>query len=121
MAIWADVDVDAAGKKHEGLSNLVRDLCDQELAEFGVSIASPRDYAARGGHIALRHPGGNALVEALAESDIICSFRTPDSIRFGVSPLTTRYVDIWDAIERFRDVVQKETWRDPKFSKRKSI
>ena len=121
MAIWADVDVNAAGKKHEGLSNLVRDLCDQKLTEFGVSVASPRNYAARGGHIALRHRGGNALVEALAENDVICSFRTPDSIRFGVSPLTTRYVDIWDAIERFRDVVQNETWRDPKFSKLKSI
>ena len=121
MAIWADVDVNAAGKKHEGLSNLVRDLCDQKLTEFGVSVASPRNYAARGGHIALRHRGGNALVEALAENDVICSFRTPDSIRFGVSPLTTRYVDIWDAIERFRDVAQNETWRDPKFSELKSI
>jgi len=121
MAVWTDVDVAAAGRKHESLSNLVRDLCDQELATFGVSVASPRDYAARGGHIALRHEGGNALVEALADADVICSFRTPDSIRFGVSPLTTRYIDIWDAVERFRNVLATESWRDPKFNKRKSI
>lgn len=121
MAIWEDVNVNAAGKKHEGLSNLVCDICDQELARFGVSIASPLNYDARGGHIALRHPGGNALVEALADNDVICSFRTPDSIRFGLSPVTTRYVDIWDAIERLRYIVQNDAWRNPKFSELKSI
>ncbi|MEQ8248724.1 MAG: aminotransferase class V-fold PLP-dependent enzyme [Alphaproteobacteria bacterium] len=121
MAIWADVDPTAAARKHGKLSTLLLDLTDQELVPLGVAIASPRDYDARGGHIALRHPGGNALVEALAEADVICSFRTPDSIRFGVSPLTTRYVDIWDALARFRAALENNTWRDPRFAGRTSI
>jgi kynureninase len=121
MAIWKDVDVSAAGDKHAALSNLLLNLTDQELANFGVSVASPRAYEERGGHLALRHRGGNAVVEALAEMDVICSFRTPDSIRFGVSPLTTRYVDVWDAIDRFREVLDKEVWREPRFAGRKSI
>ena len=121
MAIWADVDPTAAARKHEKLSTLLLDLTDQELVPLGVKVVSPRDYNARGGHIALRHPGGNALVEALAEADVICSFRTPDSIRFGVSPLTTRYVDIWDALARFRTALENETWREPRFADRESI
>jgi len=121
MAVWADVDVSAAAQKHESLSSLILDLTDQELASLGVSLASPRHYTERGGHIALRHPGGNALVEALADADVICSFRTPDSIRFGVSPLTTRYIDIWDAVTRFRDVLKNETWREERFAGRSSI
>ncbi len=121
MAIWADVDAGVAADKHAALSSLLLTLADQELSTFGVTVASPRKYDERGGHLALRHEGGNALVEALAELDVICSFRTPDAIRFGVSPLTTRYVDIWDAMARFREVLDNETWRDPRFAGRNSI
>jgi len=121
MAIWADVTPAAAAKKHEKLSTLLLDLTDQELVPLGVSVASPHVYEARGGHIALRHAGGNALVEALAEADVICSFRTPDSIRFGVSPLTTRFVDIWDAVARFRAALENNTWQEPRFAGRAAI
>ncbi len=32
-------------------------------------------------------------------------FRHPDSIRFGLPPLYTRYVDVWDAIDRLAALV----------------
>ena len=37
---------------------------------------------------------------------MIPGFRGPDSIRIGLSPLYTRFVDVWDAIDRLRRLVE---------------
>ena len=42
------------------------------------------------------------LSRALAEHDVVTDFRPPDVVRFGLTPLYTRFVDIWDAVERLR-------------------
>ncbi|MEA2170857.1 MAG: kynureninase [Solirubrobacteraceae bacterium] len=59
----------------------------------------------RGSHVALRHPDARALTAALIERDVILDFRAPDVIRFGVAPLYTRYVDVWDAVERLTNLL----------------
>jgi len=33
---------------------------------------------------------------------VVPDFRPPDVIRFGLSPLTTRFVDVWDGVEALR-------------------
>jgi kynureninase len=33
-------------------------------------------------------------------------FRTPDRVRLGPAPLYTRFVDVWDAMDRFRDLLR---------------
>jgi kynureninase len=38
---------------------------------------------------------------------VIPDFRGPDSIRLGVPPLYTRFVDVWDAVDRLRDLVER--------------
>ena len=37
---------------------------------------------------------------------MIPDFRRPDVIRFGLSPLTTRFVDVWDGVEALRRAIQ---------------
>ena len=60
--------------------------------EFGVRVASPRDPARRGAHVAFAHPDARTLCMGLIERGVIPDFRRPDVIRFGFSPLTTRFV-----------------------------
>jgi kynureninase len=36
---------------------------------------------------------------------VIPDFRTPDRVRLGPAPITTRFVDVHDAVERLVDVV----------------
>ena len=73
---------------------------------LGVSIASPRDPAVRGAHVALAVEGASELCAALIARDVVVDFRRPDVIRFGLSPLTTRFVDVWDGVEALRDLLE---------------
>jgi kynureninase len=68
-------------------------------------VASPRDSARRGAHVAVSHPDASSLCAALIELGVIVDFRGPDVIRLGLSPLTTRFVDVWDGIEALRRVL----------------
>jgi kynureninase len=81
------------------LTELAISLADARLASLGVTVASPRDSARRGSHVALAHPDAGGLCPRLIERGVIVDFRRPDVIRFGLSPLTTRFVDVWDGIE----------------------
>ena len=67
-----------------------------------VAVASPRDPARRGAHVALAHPDAQELCRQLAARGVLADFRTPDVIRFGLSPLTTRHVEVWDGVEALR-------------------
>ena len=66
-------------------------------AEHGVKLAGPRDMSERGSQVSFHCPEGYAVMQALIAHGVIGDFRAPDIIRFGVTPLYTRFVDIWDA------------------------
>ena len=49
----------------------------------------------RGSHVALVHPDARTL-RAADRRGVVADFRTPDVIRLGLSPLTTRFTDVYD-------------------------
>ena len=52
--------------------------------------------------MALIHPDAKRLCAGLRERGVIPDFRQPDVIRLGLSPLSTRFADVWDGIEALR-------------------
>jgi kynureninase len=67
----------------------------------GFELGSPRDPARRGAHVSLRHADAWRICRALIErARVIPDFRGPDSIRFGFSPLYTRFADVEEALAR---------------------
>ncbi len=99
VKLVGEAGIEPIRAKGVALTELAIELADARLAARGVSIASPRDRARRGAHVALAHPEAKRLCAALIERGVITDFRRPDVIRFGLSPLTTRFVDVWDGIE----------------------
>jgi kynureninase len=105
VRLVAEAGVDALRAKGIALTQLAITLADERLAT--VRVASPRDPARRGAHVALSHPDARGLCARLIERGVIPDYRRPDVIRFGFSPLTTRFVDVWDGIEALRDLISR--------------
>ena len=77
---------------------------------------------ARGSQVSFAHSAeGYAIMQALIARGVIGDFRAPDILRFGFTPLYTRFVDVWDAVERLRQVMTSGEWRDPRFSVRAAV
>jgi len=76
------------------------------LTRFGLDIAAdlamttntPDDDARRGGHVSILHADAAALQRVLADQKVVVDKRDPDVLRLGMSPLTTRYTDVFDAL-----------------------
>jgi kynureninase len=106
VRITAEAGIAALHAKAVALTELIVALHDAWLAPLGFELASPRDPARRGSHVAIRHPQAWQVTRALIErAGVVPDFRGPDTVRLGVAPLYTRHVDVWDAIERLRDLV----------------
>jgi kynureninase len=80
-------------------------LVEARCREAGLELISPREPAARGSHVAWRHPRAEALLPRLAARGLVGDFRTPDALRFGFAPLYNRYVDAWHAAAILSDVL----------------
>jgi kynureninase len=99
-------------------ARLVRERC----AGHGLRIVSPDDDAQRGSQVSLaRDEGAYAIVQALIERGVIGDFRAPDVLRFGFTPLYLRHVDVWDAAEQLREVLDSGQWREPRFHQRQQV
>ncbi len=96
-------------------------LVEARCADAGWQLASPRASAARGSHVSFRHPDGYPIMQALIARGVIGDFRAPDILRFGFTPLYLRFVDIWDAVETLRAVIDTGEYRDPRFSARATV
>src|SRR6266511_3579796 len=106
VALLAEAGIQRLRAKGIALTELLIELHDAWLAPLGFALASPRDAAVRGAHVSLAHPDAYRICQALiSQARVIPDFRPPDRIRLGPAPLTTRFVDVWDAIERLRRVV----------------
>lgn len=107
IGIVAEAGIDALRRKSVGLTEVVIALHDAWLAQLGFELGTPREPSRRGSHVAVRHADAWPITRALAEQGgVIADFRAPDSIRLGLPPLYTRYVDAWDALDRLRRLVE---------------
>jgi kynureninase len=115
--IWKTIEPADLNWKHQSLSELLVRLLQQRCTDLGVVVTSPLDYAQRGGHLTFSHPGAGSVTEALLAHGVVSSFRKPDSIRFGLSPMALSHVDLWNAVDRLVHVLQSGVWQDSRFAK----
>lgn len=94
VSLSAEAGIAAIQAKGRKLTEFAIELCDQ----FGFSTPTPRDPLRRGNHVAIEHAEAKAIVRELAVRDVIFDFREPNIIRAGCSPLTTRFVDVFDGV-----------------------
>ena len=119
IEVFEGVTMDQLWAKSIRLFDLFAQLMAEHCPE--LECISPADPQRRGSHIAFRHTHAFAICQALIAQGVIGDFRDPDVIRFGLTPLTLRYEDVWDAIERCSAILSAETWRDELYSRRQKV
>jgi kynureninase len=117
LGAFDGVDMYMAAEKAKRLGDLVI----ARTQALGLETISPADSAQRGAHVSVRHAEGYAVVQALIARGVIADFRAPDAMRFGMSPLFVRYVDVWDAMDALADVLATDAWDKPEFKKRAAV
>ena len=86
-----------------------------------VRLESPRDPTERGSHVVFAHSEGYAVMQALIARGVIGDFRAPDLMRFGFTPLYTRFEDVWRAAEILGEILETREWNQPRFRTRAKV
>jgi len=110
--LLAEAGMDRLREKGMRLTDYLIALADAWLVPLGCGVASPRDPARRGSHVCLRHPEAWRIGQALIHEGVIGDYRTPDRLRLGPTPITTRYTDIWDAMDATRRILSNKDYAD---------
>jgi len=116
---FAGVGMTDLWAKSQALWTLFADEAARRCPE--LEPITPADPAARGSQLSFRHPGAYALCQALIEAGVVGDFRAPDVLRFGITPLYTRFEDVWTAVDRMADILAAQRWREPRFQVRAKV
>ena len=86
-----------------------------KLVPLGFSIESPLDHRKRGSHVTISHYASWQICQALIAGNgehpkIIPDFRPPHFIRFGITPLYTRFEEIKRVIEVLKEIVDRKLY-----------
>jgi len=118
----------ALRKKSLLLTGLFMHLVQIQLTDKGFGIATPLEDELRGSQISLtRSEGAYAIVQALIARGVIGDFRAgdgkshPDILRFGLTPLYTRFVDVWHAVRHLKEVMDSGEWQQQRFSQKNAV
>jgi kynureninase len=113
--------MEALRAKSQALTGHFIDWVERRCAGHGLELVTPRSPDERGSQVCLRHPNAWPIMQALVARGVIGDFRAPDILRFGFAPLYLSFRDVWDAVEALRDVLDRETWREPAFQRRARV
>jgi len=119
--LLAEADMAAIRAKSLQLGRVFMDLMDEHVADHGFTLVSPREDPRRGSHVSYAHPQGYGIMQALKERGVIGDFRDPDVLRFGLTPLYLRHVDMLDAVLAIRAVCETRAWDDPRWAVRAAV
>ena len=105
VELVAEAGIEAIRAKSVALTEYAIGLADEWLASLGCSLGSPRDASRRGGQVAIRHPEARGLTRAMIDRGVIPDFRAPDTIRIGLSPLSTSFADVHRGLAVLRELL----------------
>jgi kynureninase len=102
-----EVGIAAVRSKSVQLTSYALDLVDRWFTGLGVDVMSPRASRRRGGHITLRRPGFRDVVDRLWDNGVVPDYREPDSIRIGLSPLSTSFTEVHAGMSVLRTILSQ--------------
>jgi kynureninase len=99
------VTIQAVREKSSALGQLFIEVVEDAEVP-GLDVASPRDPAARGSQVSLRHARAADLVAAAADRGAVGDVRPPDICRFGLAAPYLSFEDVYGAAGTVVDVAR---------------
>ncbi len=125
LGVYDGLDMAVVRQKSVALTtyfvSLINKLQEECAQAMGLKVISPRDTRRCGSQVSLTHEYGYAIVQALIDRGVIGDFREPDVLRFGFTPLYTRFVDVYQCVEILREVLVECTYLEPRYNQRKAV
>lgn len=118
LELFHEVGIEAVRKKSLQLTQFFMDLIDQELSAFGFTMGNPTD-GTRGGHIYLVHEEAARICKALKEAGVTPDFRAPNGIRLAPVALYNSFMDVWEAVQIMKSIMENETYK--KFENKRGV
>ncbi|CAN5404072.1 aminotransferase class V-fold PLP-dependent enzyme [soil metagenome] len=100
VKLIAEAGLEAIRAKSIALTEFTIRLVDEW--HVPLEVVTPRDAAKRGSHVTIRVPHARRITDDLIARGLIPDFRNPDMIRFGLSPLTTSFAEVWKTYDLAR-------------------
>ena len=116
LKVFEDIDMKLLKKDADILSDLMISEIEKKCPD--LKLLSPKLSSARGSHIAFIFEKGYELVQDLIAEGVICDFRSPNIIRFGITPLYLGKSDIIKSVKIICNILSKKVWTKDKFIKR---
>ncbi|HXW47112.1 MAG TPA: kynureninase [Streptosporangiaceae bacterium] len=110
--LLGEAGIERLRAKSIALTSYLIELADEWLPPLGFTLASPRDPQRRGGHVSLRHDDAWQISQALIRENVIGDYRTPDRLRLGPAPAYTRFADVFDAMDKVRQIAADKSYAD---------
>lgn len=119
VELFEEAGIDSIREKSLALTQYLRDLIQTQIGDFGFVDVTPVAAADRGGHIALAHPEAARICKALKAVNVVPDFRAPDIIRLAPISFYTSYVDVWEMVQRLKEIMEKESFKN--FSNERNV
>ena len=116
-----EAGVPRVAQKGQQLCDYFITLVESSCAGHGLSLTSPRSPHPRGSHVSFAHEHGYEIMQALISDSVIGDFRAPDVMRFGFTPLYTRFEDAWAGARKLQEVLNDERWLEPRYAVRTAV
>ncbi len=112
LKMFNEIGIEDIREKSLALTNYLMHLIKVELKEYGFSIGNPSDDEKRGGHVALVHEKAVQINEAMKEKNIIPDYRAPNIIRLAPIALYTSFEEIYEMVQRIKDIMDHKTYEN---------
>lgn len=112
VELFEEAGIQKIREKSLALTQYLRDLIQAQIGEFGFIDVTPVPNHERGGHIALAHPEAARICKALKAANVVPDFRAPDIIRLAPISFYTSYVDVWEMVQRLKEIMENESFKE---------
>ena len=107
LEVWEGVRIEDVRAKSLALTDFFLECVADLLPDGRLEPLTPAEGARRGSQVSLRCPAGAEKTMArLVERGVVGDFRPPDVLRFGFTPLYTRFADALRAARTLREVLR---------------